>query len=69
MGASLDELEALRGANLRWLSALTDEEWERWGMHGERGRESLRHLFRLMAAHDLLHRRQIERIQRAILVG
>jgi hypothetical protein len=31
-------------------------------MHSERGPESLGHLMRLMAAHDLVHRRQIERV-------
>ena len=35
-------------------------------MHSERGPESLGHLIRLMAAHDLVHRRQIERILRRV---
>ncbi len=61
--AAIAELEALRGANLRLLSRLADEEWERAGIHEERGRESVRHLARLLAGHDLAHLRQIERIK------
>jgi hypothetical protein len=33
------------------------------GIHTERGRESGRRLRALTAAHDLVHRRQIERIR------
>ena len=32
------------------------------GIHAERGEESVAHLLKLYAAHDLLHVRQIERI-------
>ena len=35
---------------------------ERWGIHAERGRESVGRLIRLLAAHDLVHGRQIDRI-------
>jgi hypothetical protein len=34
-------------------------------MHSERGAESLGHLTKLMAAHDLVHRRQLDRVLRA----
>lgn len=63
--AALAELGAMRSANLRLLSRLTDEEWQRAGMHEERGRESVRHIAKLLAAHDLVHLRQIERIKAA----
>ncbi len=56
----------LRRRTLRLLAALREEEWERAGQHGERGRESVRHIVRLLAAHDLAHLRQIERIKRAV---
>jgi hypothetical protein len=36
------------------------------GVHAERGEESLEHLVRLYAGHDLLHLRQIERIRAAV---
>jgi len=32
-------------------------------MHGERGEESLEHMRRLYAGHDVLHLRQVERIR------
>jgi hypothetical protein len=37
-------------------------------MHSERGPESLGHLMKLMAAHDLVHRRQIERVLAAATI-
>ena len=49
-------------ANLRVLRRLGPAEMERVGMHSERGPESLGHLIKLMGAHDLVHRRQIDRI-------
>jgi hypothetical protein len=36
------------------------------GIHSERGEESVDHGLLLLAGHDLVHRRQIERIRRAI---
>lgn len=62
----LREFEALRAADLRWIRQLTAGELDREGVHGERGRESVRHMARLIAAHDLVHRRQIERIVTAV---
>ena len=59
---ALVQLDALRTANLRVLRRLGPTELERTGVHGERGAESLEHLTQLMAAHDLVHRRQIERV-------
>jgi hypothetical protein len=64
--AALTDLAALRAANHRLLSRLTDEEWRRAGLHAERGRETVRHITRLLAGHDLLHLRQIERIKGAL---
>jgi hypothetical protein len=56
------ELAALRAANLEVLGRLGPAELARVGMHSERGAETLGHLAKLMAAHDLVHRRQIERV-------
>jgi hypothetical protein len=36
------------------------------GVHAERGDESLAHMMRLYAGHDLLHIRQVERIRDAV---
>jgi hypothetical protein len=62
LGLALDQLTALRAANLHLWKQLTPQQLERIGIHAERGPESVAHLLRLMAAHDLVHRRQIERI-------
>lgn len=64
---ALRELEALRSANLAWLATLSDEELDRAGVHEERGRESVRRSIELLAAHDLVHREQVERIKSAVL--
>ncbi len=60
--SALAQLGVLRDADLAVLRRLGPEELERVGMHSERGPESLGHLMKLMAAHDLVHRRQIDRI-------
>jgi hypothetical protein len=63
---ALADFEALRTMNLRFLRGLPEEGWERVGLHAERGEESVRKLTRLMAGHDLVHLRQIERIKLAV---
>lgn len=62
----LGELDVLRRRNLRLLERLREEEWERVGRHAERGPESVRRMVQLLAAHDLAHLRQIERVKRQI---
>ncbi len=64
---ALRGLNALRSANLEWLRGLSDEELDRAGIHAERGPESVRQIIELLAAHDLVHRNQIERIKAAVL--
>ena len=66
LASALAELGTLREANLDWLGGLTDEELEREGVHAERGRESVRRVARLLAAHDLVHLRQIGRIRASL---
>ena len=59
---ALEMFRLLREANLRMLDNLTDEEWERYGVHAERGRISVRDLARHMAGHDMNHVEQIRSI-------
>ena len=59
---SLALFTAIRESMVRLLRGLTDEELERYGMHSERGRESVRHLLALYAGHDRNHLAQIERL-------
>ena len=65
-GDVLEELGALRRRNLRLLQALTPDELDRVGVHAERGEESVRTFIALVAGHDLLHRRQIDRIRKTL---
>lgn len=59
---ALDQLSGLRAANLHLWTGLTSAQLQRIGLHAERGAESVEHLLRLLGAHDLVHRRQIDRI-------
>jgi hypothetical protein len=56
----------LRQANLRLVERASPADLRRVGVHAERGEESLHHLVRLYAGHDLLHLRQIERVRAAV---
>jgi len=62
--AALAQFRALREANLALLKSLSPEQWNHFGLHAERGQESIRHIARLHAGHDLNHLRQIESILR-----
>jgi hypothetical protein len=63
---ALAQLRGVRAANLRLWRTLTPAERARVGMHTERGPESLDLLIRLAGAHDLVHRRQIDRVLAAV---
>jgi hypothetical protein len=60
---ALEQFTVLRRANLRIWQTLSPADLTRVGVHGERGEESLEHLRRLYAGHDILHLRQLERIR------
>jgi DinB superfamily len=62
LALALDQLRSLRAANLHLWKELSPQQLERVGLHAERGPESVGHLLRLMGGHDLVHRRQIDRI-------
>lgn len=64
---SLAEFAVLRGSNLTVLERASDADLRRVGVHAERGEESLEHMIRLYAGHDLLHLRQVERIRAAVM--
>jgi tRNA-binding EMAP/Myf-like protein len=60
--ASLAVFSSLRAAQVRLLRGLGDEQLDRFGVHAERGKESVRLLLGLYAGHDLNHLAQIERL-------
>ena len=63
---AFDAFRVLRRANLRLVERASPEDLRRVGVHAERGDESLEHMIRLYAGHDILHLRQIERILEAV---
>jgi hypothetical protein len=59
---SLELHRVVREANLALLKSLTPEQWKQYGQHAERGQESIEHIVRMMAGHDVNHLQQIERM-------
>ena len=58
----LEVFRAVREANLTVLKSLKPEQWKHHGMHSERGVETIDHIVRMMAGHDVNHTKQVERI-------
>lgn len=61
---SLELFRVLREANLALLKSLSPQQWKHHGVHAERGVETIEHLARMHAGHDINHLRQVERILR-----
>jgi hypothetical protein len=59
---SLELFRVLREVNLELFKTLTPEQWKQHGMHAERGVETVEHMLRLFAGHDVNHTRQVEQI-------
>lgn len=59
---SLETFRALRENNLRLLSSVPRALWKNYGQHQERGKETVEHIVRMMAGHDLNHLLQVEKI-------
>jgi hypothetical protein len=51
-----------RERTVRLLKSLPKEMWDAFGMHSERGKETVRRVTEMMAGHDINHHRQIEAI-------
>ena len=59
---SVELFRVLRQANLALLASLNPEQWKHCGLHSERGLESIEHVVRMFAGHDINHLQQIEKI-------
>jgi len=59
---SIELHRVLREANLALLKSLSPDQWKLYGQHAERGQESIEHIARMVAGHDINHIHQIERI-------
>jgi hypothetical protein len=56
----LDAFTALRTANLALVRDTPEGQWDRFGIHDERGPTSFRLLIQTIAGHDRAHLRQLE---------
>jgi len=65
--STLRALFGLRRFHVRLIQSLTPEQLGRVGIHSERGEESLEHMIRLYAGHDMVHLGQLERIREAVV--
>ena len=65
LNEALEIIRVLRAANLKMLRGLNETQLERYGLHSERGPESVRKLLQMIAGHDILHLNQIRRIKKA----
>lgn len=63
---ALEAFSVLRRDNIRLLERATPDDMQRIGVHAERGEESVLHLYRLYAGHDLAHLQQIARIRMGV---
>jgi hypothetical protein len=61
---SVEQFRVVREANLALLKSLTSEQWKHYGMHAERGQETIEHIVRMFAGHDINHLQQVEGILR-----
>jgi hypothetical protein len=61
-----DDFDVLRRSNLRLLAGAPRDAFKRVGVHAERGEESVEHMIRLYAGHDLVHLAQLDRIRQAV---
>ena len=58
----IEQFRAMRKANLSLLNSLTPEQWSHYGLHAERGKETVERIVSLIAGHDLNHLQQIKRL-------
>ena len=59
---SLASFRSLREANVALLKSVPRKLWDNYGVHEERGHESISHVVRMVAGHDLNHLQQVQRI-------
>lgn len=64
---SLQRFRFIRTWNLDLLRSCEAQQMKRMSVHTERGEESLEHMIRLYAGHDLVHLRQLARIRERFL--
>jgi len=66
---SFETFRLLRQNNLDLLSSVPKNLWENYGMHQERGKETIAQIVRMFAGHDLNHLGQVEKIAKGTRKG
>ena len=61
---SLEAYRVQRERTVRLLKSLPRNMWNYYGMHSERGKETVKRMAQMIAGHDINHLRQIERMVR-----
>jgi hypothetical protein len=61
---SFDAFRTQRERNVKLLALIPRKMWKYYGVHSERGKESITRLTEMMAGHDLNHLMQIQRLVR-----
>ena len=59
---SLEQFRVLRETNLTLYKMLSPEQWKHYGLHAERGGESIERIVQMLAGHDINHLEQVERL-------
>lgn len=59
---SVEMFRVLRAGNIALLKAVPRKLWDNYGVHQERGNESVNHMVRMVAGHDINHLQQVEQI-------
>ena len=62
---TLKVFRVLRENNLALLKSVPRKLWENHGMHAERGKETIAHIVKMFAGHDINHLRQMEKIAKS----
>jgi hypothetical protein len=62
---ALEVFKVLRNANIALLQSLNKEQWQNYGIHSERGKESVTDMVRMISGHDLNHLSQFERLMKS----
>lgn len=57
---SLETFRVLRENNLSMLKSLSKDLWGNYGLHQERGKETIAQIVRMFAGHDVNHLKQVE---------
>jgi uncharacterized damage-inducible protein DinB len=63
---SLERFRILRASNVALVKGVPKNLLGNFGMHAERGKETVAHLINMVAGHDLNHLRQVESIMKTL---